>query len=127
MAISVRGKFSVYRESFLSLLRWSLRDFIRLTPALRHAILSSFLMARRRTSYDRRAPLYHRITIIPGILYLNISRSGLSLSFGRSSVGRATVSKSGVRLNKSIGGFSIGKTFSFSRLAKLFGQGKKSD
>ncbi len=82
-------------------------------------------MARRRTSYNRTAPLYHRIPIIPGILYLNISRSGLSLSFGKSSVGRATVSKSGVRLNKSIGGFSIGKSFSFSKIGKLFGGGKK--
>jgi len=82
-------------------------------------------MARRRTSYNRTAPLYHRIPIIPGILYLNISRSGLSLSFGKSSVGRATVSKSGVRLNKSIGGFSIGKSFSFSKIGKLFGRGKK--
>ncbi|MBR5895894.1 MAG: DUF4236 domain-containing protein [Akkermansia sp.] len=82
-------------------------------------------MARRTRSYNRTAPLYHRIPIIPGILYLNISRSGLSLSFGKSSVGRATVSKSGVRLNKSIGGFSIGKTFSFSKIGKLFGRGGK--
>ena len=82
-------------------------------------------MARRTRSYNRTAPLYHRIPIIPGILYLNISRSGLSLSFGKSSVGRATVSKSGVRLNKSIGGFSIGKMFSFSKIGKLFGRGGK--
>ena len=82
-------------------------------------------MARRTRSYNRTAPLYHRIPIIPGILYLNISRSGLSLCFGKSSVGRATVSKSGVRLNKSIGGFSIGKTFSFSKIGKLFGRGGK--
>lgn len=79
-------------------------------------------MARRR-SYNRSAPLYHRIPIIPGILYINISRSGLSLSFGKSDVGRATVSSRGVRVNKSIGGFSIGRTFSFG---KLFGR-RKSD
>lgn len=67
-----------------------------------------------------------RITIIPGILYLNLSRSGISLSFGQSGVGRASVSQRGVRLNKSIGGFNIGKTFSFSTLAKLFGsKGKR--
>ena len=60
-------------------------------------------MARRR-SYNRSAPLYHRIPIIPGILYINISRSGLSISFGKSDVGRATVSSRGVRVNKSIGG-----------------------
>ncbi len=83
------------------------------------------IMARRR-SYNRSAPLYHRITIIPGILYLNISRSGLSLSFGKSSVGRATINSSGVRLNKSICGFRIGKSFSFSKLAGLFGgRGKR--
>lgn len=82
------------------------------------------IMARRR-SYNRSASLYHRITIIPGILYLNISRSGLSLSLGKSSVGRATINGSGVRLNKSIGGFRIGKTFSFSKLRALFGGRKK--
>ncbi len=84
-------------------------------------------MARRRRTYSRSAPLYHRVPIIPGILYLNISRSGLSLSFGKSSVGRATVSKSGVRLNKSIGGFSIGKSFSFSKIARWFGRGSQKD
>lgn len=84
-------------------------------------------MARRRTSYNRTAPLYHRIPIIPGVLYINISRSGLSLSFGKSSVGRATVSKRGVRLNKSIAGFSIGKSFSFSKIMSWFGGGDKSE
>lgn len=80
---------------------------------------------RSRNGY-RRAPMYSRITIIPGILYLNLSRSGVSLSFGESGVGRASVSQRGVRLNKSIGGFNIGKTFSFSSLAKLFGsRGKR--
>jgi hypothetical protein len=68
--------------------------------------------------------MYYRIPIIPGVLYVCISRSGLSLSFGKSSVGRASVSKRGVRLNKSIAGFNIGKTFSFSSIARLFGQGK---
>ena len=76
---------------------------------------------RRSPNGYRRAPMYSRITIIPGILYLNLSRSGVSLSFGQSGVGRASVSQRGVRLNKSIGGFNIGKTFSFSTLAKLFG------
>ena len=71
--------------------------------------------------------MYSRITLIPGVLYLNISRSGVSLSFGKSSVGRASVSQRGVRLNKSIGGFSIGKTFSFSKIAKLFGLGGKGN
>lgn len=75
---------------------------------------------RQRNSY-RRTPQYKRITIIPGILYLNLSSSGISVSFGKSGVGRASVSQRGVRLNKSIGGFNIGKTFSFSSLAKLFG------
>jgi|GEM_PF-1908163 len=82
---------------------------------------------RRRSNYNRRSPQYTRIPIIPGILYLNLSRSGVSLSFGKSDVGRATVSKSGVRLNKSIGGFSIGKSFSFSKLGKLFGRKAKRD
>ena len=82
-------------------------------------------MAARRRTYTRTAPLYYRIPIIPGILYLCISRSGLSLSFGKSSVGRASVNKSGVRLSKSIGGFSIGKSFSFSKIAKLFGKREK--
>ena len=82
-------------------------------------------MAARRRTYTRSAPLYHRIPIIPGLLYICISRSGLSLSFGKSSVGRASVSQSGVRLSKSIGGFSIGKSFSFSKIAKLFGQREK--
>ncbi len=76
---------------------------------------------RSRNGY-RRAPMYSRITIIPGILYLNLSRSGISVSFGQSGVGRASVSQRGVRLNKSIGGFNIGKTFSFSSLAKFFGR-----
>ena len=67
--------------------------------------------------------MYSRITLIPGVLYLNISRSGVSLSFGQSGVGRASVSQRGVRINKSIGGFNIGKTFSFSKIAKLFGLG----
>ncbi|MBQ9830771.1 MAG: DUF4236 domain-containing protein [Akkermansia sp.] len=81
---------------------------------------------RRSRSGYRRAPMYSRITIIPGILYLNLSRSGISLSFGQSGVGRASVSQRGVRLNKSIGGFNIGKTFSFSSIAKLFGsKGKR--
>lgn len=71
--------------------------------------------------------MYSRITLIPGVLYLNISRSGVSLSFGKSSVGRASVSQRGVRINKSIGGFNIGKTFSFSKIAKLFGLGGKGD
>ena len=76
--------------------------------------------SRRRSRNDyRRAPQYTRITIIPGILYLNLSRSGISVSFGQAGVGRASVSQRGVRLNKSIGGFNIGKTFSFSSLAKL--------
>ena len=82
---------------------------------------------RRRSNYNRRSPQYTRIPIIPGILYLNLSRSGVSLSFGKSGVGRATVSKSGVRLNKSIGGFSIGKSFSFGKLGKLFGGKSKRD
>lgn len=69
--------------------------------------------------------MYSRITLIPGILYLNISRSGVSLSFGQSGVGRASVSQRGVRLNKSIGGFNIGKTFSFAKIAKLFGLGEQ--
>lgn len=77
---------------------------------------------RRRSQRGyRRAPVYSRITIIPGILYLNLSRSGISLSFGQSGVGRASVSQRGVRLNKSIAGFNIGKTFSFSSIARLFG------
>lgn len=58
--------------------------------------------------------MYSRITLIPGVLYLNISRSGVSLSFGQSGVGRVSASQRGVRINKSIGGFNIGKTFSFS-------------
>ncbi|MBQ4613491.1 MAG: DUF4236 domain-containing protein [Akkermansia sp.] len=82
---------------------------------------------RRRSNYNRRAPQYTRIPIIPGILYLNLSRSGVSLSFGKSGVGRATVSKSGVRLSKSIGGFNIGKSFSFSKMGKLFGGKSKSN
>ncbi len=83
-------------------------------------------MAKRR-SRTRTAPLYHRIPIIPGVLYLNISRSGLSLSFGKSSVGRATVDKGGVRLSKSIAGVSIGKRFSFSKLGRFFGVGKDDE
>lgn len=71
--------------------------------------------------------MYTRIPIIPGILYINLSRSGISLSFGSSATGRATVGKSGVRLNKSIGGFRIGKSFSFSKIAALFGRGKQGD
>jgi hypothetical protein len=71
--------------------------------------------------------MYSRITLIPGVLYLNISRSGVSLSFGQSGVGRASVSQRGVRLNKSIGGFNIGKTFSFSKIARLFGLGNKNN
>ena len=71
--------------------------------------------------------MYSRITLIPGVLYLNISRSGVSLSFGQSGVGRASVSQRGVRINKSIGGFNIGKTFSFSKIAKLFGLGNKNN
>ena len=76
---------------------------------------------KRRQSKYRRTPQYKRITIIPGILYLNLRSSGISVSFGKSGVGRASVSQRGVRLNRSIGGFNIGKTFSFSSLAKLFG------
>ena len=78
----------------------------------------------RRTSRTRTAPMYYRIPIIPGWLYVSISRSGVSLSFGKSSVGRASVSQRGVRINKSIAGFNIGKTFSFSKIGRLFGQGK---
>ena len=81
---------------------------------------------RNNHRYDRRAPQYTRIQIIPGVLYLNLSRSGISFSLGKSGVGRASVSQRGVRLNKSIGGFNIGKTFSFSTLAKIFGsKGKR--
>lgn len=69
--------------------------------------------------------MYTRIPIIPGILYINLSRSGITLSFGSSTTGRATVGKSGVRLNKSIGGFRIGKSFSFSKIASLFSRGKQ--
>lgn len=69
--------------------------------------------------------MYTRIPIIPGILYLNLSRSGISVSFGSSTTGRATVNQSGVRLNKSIGGFRIGKSLSFNKIAKMLGQ--KSD
>ncbi len=86
------------------------------------------MIPQRRNDYGRRSPQYSRITIIPGILYLNLSRSGVSLSLGKSGVGRASVSQRGVRLNKSIGGFNIGKTFSFSSIAKIFnaliGRGK---
>ena len=71
--------------------------------------------------------MYSRITLIPGVLYLNISRSGVSLSFGQSGVGRASVSQRGVRINKSIGGFNIGKTFSFSKITRLFGLGNKNN
>lgn len=81
-------------------------------------------MFNRRRSY-RRSPIYKRIPIIPGILYINLSASGISLSFGSASTGRASVNQDGVRLNKSIGGFRIGKSFSFSKLAKWFGRGKK--
>ena len=80
-----------------------------------------------RNNYNRRSPMYSRIPLIPGILYLNISRSGVSLSFGQSGVGRASVSQRGVRLNKSIGGFNIGKTFSFTKIARLFGLGGKGN
>lgn len=80
-------------------------------------------MSRRRTSYHRTA-VYKRIPIIPGILYINISASGISLSFGSADTGRATVNEDGVRLNKSIGGFRIGKSFSFS---KLFGKKNKGE
>lgn len=73
----------------------------------------------------RRSPVYKRIPIIPGILYINLSSSGISLSFGSASTGRATVNSSGLRLNKSIGGFRIGKSFSFSKIAKLFGFGRE--
>ncbi|MBQ9829407.1 MAG: DUF4236 domain-containing protein [Akkermansia sp.] len=79
--------------------------------------------------YGRRAPQYTRIQIIPGVLYLNFSRSGISFSLGKSGVGRASVSQRGVRLNKNIGGFNIGKTFSFSSLAtlaRLFGLNRKN-
>lgn len=76
-------------------------------------------MARRY-----RSPIYKRIPIIPGILYINLSASGISLSFGSASTGRATVGQRGVSLNKSIGGFRIGKSFSFSKIAKMFGKGK---
>ena len=76
---------------------------------------------RRRSSY-RRTPVYKRIPIIPGILYITLSASGISLSFGSANTGRATVNEDGVRLNKSIGGFRIGKSFSFS---KLFGKKKE--
>lgn len=85
------------------------------------------MFQHRRRNYSRRSPQYTRIPIIPGILYLNLSSSGVSLSFGKSGVGRATVSKSGVRLNKSIGGFSIGKSFSFSKLGKFFGGKSKNE
>lgn len=85
------------------------------------------MIPQRRNDYGRRAPQYTRITIIPGILYLNLSRSGISLSFGQSGVGRASVSQRGVRLNKSIGGFNIGKTFSFSSIAKIFNALSKKD
>ena len=78
---------------------------------------------RRRSSY-RRTPVYKKIPIIPGILYINLSASGISLSFGSANTGRATVNEDGVRLNKSIGGFRIGKSFSFS---KLFGKKKKDE
>lgn len=69
--------------------------------------------------------MYTRIPIIPGVLYLNLSRSGVSFSIGSASTGRATVNQDGVRLNKSIGGFRIGKSFSFSKLGKLFGRDKQ--
>lgn len=82
------------------------------------------MTSRRRY---RRSPAYTRLPIIPGILYINLSASGISLSFGSASTGRATVSKSGVRINKSIGGFRVGKSFSFSRIGKLFGKGKQAD
>lgn len=71
--------------------------------------------------------MYKRITIIPGILYINISASGISLSFGSATTGRASVNQDGVRLNKSIGGFRIGKSFSFGKLGKLFGKGNKNN
>lgn len=85
------------------------------------------MLEPHRNNYRRRSPQYTRVPLIPGILYLNLSRSGVSLSFGKSSVGRASVSQRGVRLNKGIGGFSIGKTFSFSKIAKLFGLGGKGN
>lgn len=85
------------------------------------------MLEPHRNNYNRRSPMYSRITLIPGVLYLNISRSGVSLSFGQSGVGRASVSQRGVRINKSIGGFNIGKTFSFSKIARLFGLGNKNN
>jgi len=68
---------------------------------------------RKRRYYSRtRSALYTRIPIIPGWLYINISRSGISLSFGRSSVGRINAGKNGVRLSKTLpGGFRISKNF----------------
>lgn len=79
------------------------------------------VISRRRY---RRTPRYTRIPIIPGFLYINISSSGISLSIGSASTGRATVNSRGVRVNKSIGGFRIGKNFSFS---KRTGKSRKSD
>ena len=85
------------------------------------------MLEPHRNNYNRRSPMYSRITLIPGVLYLNISRSGGPLSFGQSGGVRASVIPRGARINKSIGGFNIGKTFSFSKIARLFGLGNKNN
>lgn len=59
-----------------------------------------------------RTTIYTRIPIIPGLVYLVFSRSGISLSFGNSRYGRANASSRGVRVSKTLpGGIRISKNF----------------
>ena len=51
------------------------------------------MTSRRRY---RRSPAYTRIPIIPGILYINLSASGISLSFGSASTGAYPATKEDV-------------------------------
>lgn len=59
-----------------------------------------------------RTAIYTRIPLIPGILYLNISRSGISVSWGNRRYGRASASRRGVRFSKTLpGGIRVSKGF----------------
>jgi hypothetical protein len=49
---------------------------------------------------------YRRIPIIPGILYLNLSKSGISVSIGKKGVS-VTFGKRGIRLNAGIPGTGL--------------------
>jgi len=65
-----------------------------------------------------RVRLYRRVPLVPGLVYLNVSRSMISLSIGRRGVG-VTFGQHGVRFSAGIvgSGISLSKRLSYSQIS----------